>query len=159
VPISHRAISAAQRFLVFTARLKRPWAEPCEVTNRCSHGEIRQATYPPRVGLFRRLRGLDASHSASSEEWTCLTCGAVGLDDRGAEDSGVEPTFEIRGQDRGKPVRKCFACGGGFLIVGRGAEQIPAARWQQMEAFYAEQMRATEERFDAMQPPHDEPPN
>lgn len=96
------------------------------------------------------MRGLEASHRASAGQWECPTCGATGFDDRGAEDAGVEPTFEIRGQDRGKPVRKCLACGGGFLIIGNRTQAIPDARWAQMEAFFAEHERAFEERMAAL---------
>jgi hypothetical protein len=108
------------------------------------------------IGLFRRLRGLEASHQASSQTLTCPTCGAVGLDERGAAGAEVNPVFEIRGQDRGKPVRKCRSCGGGFLIRGRRTDPIPSDRWRQMEALFAEHERAFEERLAALTQPREE---
>ncbi len=46
-----------------------------------------------------------------------------------------EELFEVRGQWRNRPVRKCLTCGRGLRLPLAGPTQlVPAELWERMEA-------------------------
>jgi hypothetical protein len=105
---------------------------------------VLRSTYAEHMGAFRRWRGLSRTIAASERDLVCPICGNTGHDD-GVD--GVEPAFGVHGMLRGRPIRKCFQCGGGFLVKGQRSEPIDPELWSRMEAQFAEEMRAVEERI------------
>ena len=57
----------------------------------------------------------------------CPACGAQG-------DARDESVFEVRGQWKNRPVRKCLACGAGLRVrVLMGPKLLPADLWVRMQ--------------------------
>lgn len=73
----------------------------------------------------------------------CPFCGASGS-------KWEEDQFEIRGQIEGRPVRRCKACGTGFVftrLLGR-TRQIPDPIWEKMLAEWDRRMGAGFHEFE-----------
>lgn len=83
------------------------------------------------MGLFGRRN--TENDAVSETQLMCPICGATGRDDRAV--AAGEAVFGVRPDYDGSPVRKCFACGGGFTVTGHGstAQPIPTERWVELE--------------------------
>jgi hypothetical protein len=88
--------------------------------------------------LLTRKHGAQAS---SKQNLMCPLCGQTG---HPAEGDAVA-AFTLRGEDRGKPVWKCFVCNSGFAVRGANTEPISADRWEVIEARYEREQQRTEE--------------
>jgi len=93
------------------------------------------------MGLIDRIHGLESAGDRKREkQLMCPLCGQSGP--AAEEAGGNTASFSLRGEVDGHPARKCFLCGGGFLVKGTNTEPIPALRWSEVEAGY--EMRLTD---------------
>jgi hypothetical protein len=81
---------------------------------------------------------------------TCPSCGRFG--ESGLAEVGPPAEFEIRGQLRGKPVRKCKNCHCGFTAGRFRTKRIDDHLWARMEESWARE-------FGAPAPPAVPPPS
>lgn len=71
---------------------------------------------------------------------TCPWCGASGVDDEPYPEPEEAPAFEMYGNYRGRPIRKCLKCGNGVsvAIFPRRFHKVQPDLWAQLQAAWEE---------------------